>query len=108
LVGLQAGRIMPPMRRYYCYILECADGSLYTGLTTDPERRLHQHTSGRGARYTRAHPPISLAVVEDHADLSTAMRRERALKALPRERKLALIRRQQTGAGPEPQEEQHA
>ncbi len=99
---------MPPMRRYYCYILECTDGSLYTGLTTDPERRLHQHTSGRGARYTRAHPPVSLAVVEDHPDLPTAMRRERALKALPRERKLALIRQQQTGAGFERDEEAHA
>jgi len=50
----------------------------------------------------------SLAVVEDHPDLRTAMRRERALKALPRERKLALIRRQQTGAGPHPDEEAHA
>jgi len=99
---------MPPMRHYYCYILECADGSLYTGLTTDPERRLHQHTSGRGARYTRAHPPVSLAVVEDHADLRTAMRRERVLKALPRERKLALIRRQQAGASSEPEKEEHA
>jgi putative endonuclease len=86
------------MRRYYCYILECADGSLYTGLTTDPERRLQQHSSGRGARYTRSHPPISLAVVEDHPDLRTAMRRERALKALPRDRKLALLRRQMIGA----------
>ena len=99
---------MPPMPHYYCYILECTDGSLYTGLTTDPERRLHQHTSGRGARYTRAHPPVSLAVVEDHPDLRTAMRRERALKALPRERKLALIRRQQTGAGSALDEEAHA
>ena len=95
------------MRRYYCYILECADGSLYTGLTTDPERRLHQHMSGRGARYTRAHPPVSLAVVEDHPDLSTAMRRERALKALPRDRKLALLHRQFGYAGPDPDEVLH-
>jgi putative endonuclease len=95
------------MRHYYCYILECTDGSLYTGLTTDPERRLHQHTSGRGARYTRAHPPVSLAVIEDHPDLSTAMRRERALKALPRDRKLALLRRQFASAQPEHDEDVH-
>ncbi len=79
------------MARFYCYILECADGSLYTGLTTDPERRLRQHLAGRGARYTRSHPPLSLAYLEDHPDRAAAMRRERALKALPRERKLALI-----------------
>lgn len=94
------------MGRYFCYILECADGSLYTGLTTDPERRLHQHTSGRGARYTRAHPPVSLAVVEEHPDLVSAMRRERALKALPRRRKLELMRRQM--AGGEEAKEEHA
>ena len=95
------------MRHYYCYILECADGSLYTGLTTDPERRLQQHSSGRGARYTRSHPPISLAVVEDHPDLRTAMRRERALKALPRDRKLALLRRQVIGASSDSDEAAH-
>lgn len=96
------------MGRYYCYILECTDGSLYTGLTTDPERRLQQHTSGRGARYTRSHPPVSLAVVEEHPDLVTAMRRERALKAMPRRRKLELIRLRQAGAGPEIEKEEHA
>jgi putative endonuclease len=106
-VGHRPGRIIASMRRYYCYILECADGSLYTGLTTDPERRLHQHSSGRGARYTRAHLPVSLAVVEDHPDLRTAMRRERALKALPRERKLALLRRQVIGAEPDTNEDDH-
>jgi putative endonuclease len=79
------------MARYFCYILECADGSLYTGLTTDPERRLEQHRAGRGARYTRAHRPVQLAYVEGQPDLATAMRRERALKAMTRARKLALI-----------------
>lgn len=95
------------MRRYYCYILECTDGSLYTGLTTDPERRLQQHLSGHGARYTRAHPPLTLAVVEDHPNLRSAMRRERALKALPRERKLALLHRRVAGAASESHEETH-
>ena len=96
------------MNRYYCYILECADGSLYTGLTTDPERRLQQHSVGRGARYTRSHPPVSLSVIEEHPDLVTAMRRERVLKAMPRRRKLELIRLRQAGAGLETEKEEHA
>lgn len=79
------------MRQYYCYILECIDGSLYTGLTTDPERRLHEHLAGRGGRYTRSHPPRSLAYLESLPDLRAAMQRERALKRYPRARKLALL-----------------
>lgn len=76
---------------YFCYIVECADGSLYTGWTTDPERRTRQHNAGRGAQYTRARRPVRLAYVEPQADRAAAMRRERALKALPRPRKLQLI-----------------
>ena len=75
----------------YCYIVECADGTFYTGWTTDPERRLREHNAGRGAQYTRARRPVRLAYVETLLDRSAAMRRERALKALPRRRKLALI-----------------
>ncbi len=76
---------------YYCYILECEDGSYYTGWTTDPERRLRQHTAGQGARYTRAHPPARLAFVEPQPDRASAMRRELALKRMSRARKQALI-----------------
>jgi len=79
------------MTKYFCYILECADGSLYTGLTTDPERRLRQHGAGRASRYTRSRRPLRLAYVEPQPDLRSAMRRERTLKTLSRERKLALI-----------------
>ena len=79
------------MPEYFCYILECADGTFYTGWTTNPERRLNEHSHGRGARYTRAHPPSRLAFVEPQPDRSSAMRRERALKAMPRARKQALI-----------------
>ena len=80
------------MARYFCYILECADGTFYTGWTTDPERRLRQHNAGRGARYTRTRRPLKLVYVEDQPDRGAAMRRELALKRYPRERKLALIR----------------
>jgi putative endonuclease len=76
---------------FYCYIVECADGTFYTGWTTDPERRLREHNAGRGARYTRAHRPMRLVFVETQPDRASAMRRERALKALSRARKQALI-----------------
>lgn len=67
------------------------DGTLYTGWTTDPERRLREHNAGRGAQYTRSRRPVRLAYVEPVADRAAAMRRERALKALSRDRKLAMI-----------------
>ena len=79
------------MSEYYCYVLECADGTFYTGWTTHPQRRLREHNAGRGARYTRARRPLRLAYLEQLPDRSTAMQRERAIKSLSRDRKLALI-----------------
>ena len=79
------------MSEYFCYIIKCADGTLYTGITNDPGRRLREHELGRGARYTRSRRPLHLAYLEEQPDLKTAMRRERAIKAFSRERKLALI-----------------
>jgi len=76
---------------YYCYILQCADGTYYTGWSTDPERRLKQHNAGRGARYTRSRRPVRLMIVEEHPDISTAMKREAALKRLRRAVKRELI-----------------
>jgi len=76
---------------FYCYVLECADGTLYTGWTTHPERRLRDHNAGRGARYTRARRPLRLAYLERLPDRSAAMQRERVIKSLSRDRKLALI-----------------
>jgi len=75
----------------YCYILECADGSYYTGWTTDPARRTRQHNLGRGARYTRTHRPVRLVYVEPQPDRPAAMRRERALKHLSHAQKKALV-----------------
>jgi putative endonuclease len=72
-------------------MLECTDGTFYTGWTTDPARRLKQHLSGNGARYTRSHRPLRLAYLEPEPDRATAMRREKVIKALPRKKKLALI-----------------
>jgi putative endonuclease len=74
----------------YCYILECADGTYYTGWTTDPRRREHQHNLGRGARYTRTRRPVRLVYLEEQPDRPAAMRRERRLKMLNHAQKRAL------------------
>jgi putative endonuclease len=75
---------------FYCYLLECADGTYYTGWTTDPERRLKQHNKGIGSRYTRSRLPVKMVYLEPQPDRSTAMKRERAIKRLSRERKKKL------------------
>ncbi|HSR20798.1 MAG TPA: GIY-YIG nuclease family protein [Anaerolineales bacterium] len=72
-------------------MLECADGSFYTGWTTDPERRLKDHNAGRGSRYTRNRRPVRLVHVESQASPSEAMKRERAIKRMTRSRKLELV-----------------
>lgn len=75
------------------YILRCADHSLYTGVTTDLERRLdeHNHCDKKGAKYTRCRRPVSLVYSEPCADRSSACKRESALKKFSRNQKLALI-----------------
>ena len=79
-------------------MVECADGTLYTGWTTDPERRARQHSRGNGARYTRTHGPVRLVYVEEQPDRSTAMRRERQIKRLNHSQKISLIQKQQDKA----------
>lgn len=76
---------------WYLYILRCGDESLYTGITTDVEKRLEAHRSGRGAKYTRGRGPLTLVYREECGTHSDALKRERAVKALPREAKLELI-----------------
>jgi putative endonuclease len=76
---------------YYVYLLRCGDGSLYTGYTDDVERRLAVHQSGKGAKYTRSRLPVELVYSEELPDKSAALRREAAIKKLPREKKLALM-----------------
>ena len=76
---------------YYVYMLRCGDGSLYTGITPDMEKRLKAHQSGKGGKYTRSHLPVSLAYLEEQPDKSAALKRELAIKALPRQKKLELI-----------------
>lgn len=76
---------------WYVYVLRCGDGSLYTGSTTDVQRRLREHQRGTGARYTRSRPPVELAYTEAAADRAAAQRREAAIKKLPRTEKLKLV-----------------
>lgn len=75
----------------YCYILECSDGTYYTGWTNDPERRVAQHNKGVGARYTKTRRPVKLVYLEEQPDKITALKRERAIKALPRKKKMELF-----------------
>ena len=69
---------------WYVYIVECADGSYYTGITTDVARREAEHNAGTGARYTRARRPVRMVYTEPAADRSQASQREWAIKQLPR------------------------
>ena len=77
---------------WLCYILRCADGTLYCGITNDLEKRLAAHNDGTAAKYTRARGPVELVRVENCASRSAALQREMAIKSLTREEKLALIR----------------
>jgi predicted GIY-YIG superfamily endonuclease len=74
------------------YILRCGDGSLYTGITTDVQKRLAAHRSGKGAKYTRGRGPLELVYSEECGSHSDALRRELEIKRLTREEKETLIR----------------
>jgi putative endonuclease len=82
------------------YILRCADGTLYTGATSDAGRRVAEHEAGDGAAYTRSRRPVRVVYEERVRDRSAALRREAALKRLTRTEKLALIERSKRPPGP--------
>lgn len=75
----------------FCYILECSDGTYYTGWTTDPERRVKQHNKGVGARYTKTRRPVRLVYLEEQLSRVDAMKREVAIKKMKRIGKKNLI-----------------
>lgn len=77
---------------YVVYVLECSDGSLYTGIATDLEKRLEEHRSGKGAKYTRAKGVKRLAYSEQHKNRSEALKRELQIKAMTRREKLILVK----------------
>ena len=76
---------------WYLYILRCGDGTLYTGITTDVEKRLAAHRSGKGAKYTRGRQPLELVYRESCENHSQALKREWEVKQLTRQEKEALI-----------------
>jgi len=82
---------------WYLYILRCRDDSLYTGITTNVEKRLEAHNSGKGAKYTRGRGPVSLVYSEECVDHSQALKRELQIKAMPRREKLRLIGAEKDG-----------
>jgi DNA-binding protein HU-beta len=76
---------------WHLYLIECSDGSLYTGITTDVERRFQEHRDGKGARYTRSHKPVRLVASCLVGSRAEALRAELALKRMPKDRKIAAV-----------------
>ena len=76
---------------YFVYLIECQDGTLYTGITTNVERRFKEHTLGKGGAYTRSKKPKKLLYTETHPNRSSALKRESEIKSWPRAKKLTLI-----------------
>ena len=82
---------------WYLYILRCGDGTLYTGITTDVEKPLTAHRTGKGAKYTRGRGPLELVYREELPDHSTALKREHEIKAMARQDKEKLIQKTPEG-----------
>ncbi|MFA5841739.1 MAG: GIY-YIG nuclease family protein [Candidatus Paceibacterota bacterium] len=76
---------------YFLYILKCADGSLYTGITIDVKRRFEEHKSGKGGHYTRAKKALRVVYIEKHPDRSSASKREAEIKGWTRQNKSDLV-----------------
>lgn len=94
IVGKQRPRHVRPRKgRWYVYLLRCADGSLYCGITNELKARIATHNTGRGAKYTRSRRPVKLAYVETVKTRSMALRREYQLKKLSKKNKEELCRR---------------
>jgi len=83
---------VPSSAAWTVYLLRCRDGSLYTGITNDIDRRLRMHAAGKASRYTRSRLPLRLVFAEGWPNRSAALRREAAIKRLPRRAKLLLVR----------------
>jgi len=79
------------VKKWYVYIVECSDGTLYTGITTDINRRLNQHNSGKGAKYTSIRRPVKLMSVSEVGDRSDASKEEYRIKQLTRKEKFEYI-----------------
>jgi predicted GIY-YIG superfamily endonuclease len=87
----QSDALPPTNDVWTVYVLRCADGSLYTGITNDPPRRCMQHNAGTASRYTRSRRPVVMVYQEMQSTRGSALRREAAIKALSRAEKEALV-----------------
>ena len=85
-------------KKLFVYLLLCRDQTLYCGITDDVQRRLEMHRSGKGAKYTRGRGPLELVYTEECESYSSALKREYAIKQLPRSEKLKLIEVYKTAA----------
>ena len=85
-------------KKWFVYLLLCGDQTLYCGITDDVQRRLEMHRSGKGAKYTRGRGPLELVYIEACESYSSALKREYAIKQLPRSEKLKLIELYKTAA----------
>lgn len=81
----------PKETQWFVYLLLCSDGSLYTGITNDLERRIAQHNDGKGAKYTRSRRPVKLVYRHNCIDQSDALKQEHSIKQMSREKKLLMI-----------------
>src|SRR5437660_4934850 len=77
--------------KWFVYIVRCADGSLYTGITRDVKRRCQQHNARTASRYTRSRLPVEMVYQEAHPSQSSALKREAAIKAMDRRGKLTMV-----------------
>ncbi len=77
--------------KYFLYILTCSDGSLYTGITNNVEKRMQTHRKGKGSKYVRAHMPFVLSYVEECENKSIALKRELLIKGMNRQQKKELV-----------------
>jgi len=77
---------------WFVYILLCADKSLYTGISPDPQKRFEEHKAGRGGKYTRSHKPIRIVYLEEFATKSEALKRELEIKRWPKDKKVDILK----------------
>ena len=83
---------MKANKKWYLYVVECADGTLYTGITTNVKRRINEHNySDRAAKYTRSRRPVRLLMTKEHMTHSEALKEERRFKKMNRKQKLGVI-----------------
>jgi predicted GIY-YIG superfamily endonuclease len=86
-------KVEPSKNGWFVYIVKCADDSLYTGIAKDVGRRFREHNAGTASKYTRSRRPVKLIHLESHPNQSSALKRELAIKALDRQEKLTMIKR---------------